>query len=545
MEPLASYMFPGPERDRLVELIVAGHKTATVSRVAEYEGQPLPQVGDREVVVDSLGQPVCVTVNVAVERLPWADITWRHAVAEGEGHRDLAEYVAAHEAFWSSYNEWPAGHSVADAVGEVVWVNFRVAEDLRGRYPLGSRRPIVQAPMAGGPATPELVAAVVDAGGLGMLAGGYQGADELRAQIEAVEAVAEGAYGINLFVPASVAQSPGQAGEGSRECEAPGGAKPSGVKPGSGMLDGRHIPVDAAVRAAAVRNYAEVLAAAGLATTHTCGVPDAVAADAWEADTVEASVRDSGAPDILDGLLSESDLVADYAAKLEVALASFAWCVSFTFGIPQAADIARVKAAGKKVVLQATSPAGIAAAVNAGADILVVQGAGAGGHRASNAHWEEDSAEYELEELITTAMAAVQQSSQAAPIPVVAAGGIARAEDVSRVRAWGADAVQIGTALLRAAEAGTSPLHRQALREWSDRQLVLTRAFSGRMARGITNRFAEEFSSIAPAAYPEVHYLTAPIKRAGDPEFMSLWAGRGVNLGIDAPAADIIDSLLG
>ncbi|WP_158256129.1 nitronate monooxygenase [Corynebacterium sp. 13CS0277] len=484
MDPLAAYMFRGADRDRLAELIVSGAKTATVSRVAEYVG-PLPKVGDREVVVDSLGRPVCLTENTAVDVLAWEDITWAQAAAEGEGHRSLGEYVAAHEAFWQTYVDAPEG---VLAVGEVVWVQFRVVADLRGRYPLGARVPVVQAPMAGGPATPALAAAVCAAGGLGMLAGGYQSADSLRQEIAALEDLTEGPYGINLFVPASRAKAPG------------GDASASQLGP-------RHGLVAAAERDAAVGEYAARLGAAGYPTA---------------------------AP--------QSEDVADYEAKLEVALASHALCVSFTFGIPPAADLARVRAAGKAVVLQAVSPEGITAALAAGADVLVVQGPAAGGHRAANAHWEEDTAATSLEELLACAAAAID--AHASRVLLIAAGGIASAADVARARAAGADMVQVGTALLRAEEAGTQPLHRRALREWADRPTATTRAFSGRMARGISNRVMEEFSAVAPAAYPELHYVTAPMKRAGDLEAMSLWAGTGFPRGVEAPAVDIIAALM-
>ncbi|WP_300681945.1 ASCH domain-containing protein [Nocardioides sp.] len=102
--PIGEYAFPGPLRDRLVGAILAGEKTSTSSLVIgwEHDGEPLPQVGDREAVVDSDGQPVCVTENVAVTVCRLADVTLEHAIAEGEGFSTVAQWRAGHEEFWHS-----------------------------------------------------------------------------------------------------------------------------------------------------------------------------------------------------------------------------------------------------------------------------------------------------------------------------------------------------------------------------------------------------------------------------------------------------------
>lgn len=113
--------------------------------------------------------------------------------------------------------------------------------------------------------------------------------------------------------------------------------------------------------------------------------------------------------------------------------------------------------------------------------------------------------------------------------------------------AAGATAAQIGTAFLLAPEAGTSPAHRDALR--SDAPTVLTRAFTGRLARGIRNRFIDEHSMGAPIAYPELHYLTSPMRRdareLGDAGLINLWAGEAYGLARARPAAEIVGRLAG
>src|SRR5205814_8756808 len=102
----------------------------------------------------------------------------------------------------------------------------------------------------------------------------------------------------------------------------------------------------------------------------------------------------------------------------------------------------------------------------------------------------------------------------ATDLPLVAAGGIATGAGISAVIAAGASAAQIGTALMLAPEAGTSAPHRAALS--GDAPTALTRAFTGRRARGIVNRFMREHDAAAPRAYPQIHYVTAPLRRTAD-----------------------------
>ncbi len=130
---------------------------------------------------------------------------------------------------------------------------------------------------------------------------------------------------------------------------------------------------------------------------------------------------------------------------------------------------------------------------------------------------------------------------------MIAAGGIATPESVAAALALGAAAVQVGTALLLAPEAGTVPAYRERLAA-ADAPTGLTRAFSGRLARGIQNRFMHEHPD-APIAYPEIHHATAPLRaaarKAGDADGFNLWAGEAYPLARAEPAADIVRWLAG
>jgi nitronate monooxygenase len=130
-------------------------------------------------------------------------------------------------------------------------------------------------------------------------------------------------------------------------------------------------------------------------------------------------------------------------------------------------------------------------------------------------------------------------------VPLVATGGIATWRSVAAVLAAGAAAAQIGTALMRCPEAGTSAPHRAALA--TSRPTGLTRAFSGRLARGIVNRMQAEHSAAAPLAYPEVHHITAPLRahgrKAGDADVINLWAGQAHELAEERPAAEVVARL--
>jgi nitronate monooxygenase len=320
--------------------------------------------------------------------------------------------------------------------------------------------PVVQAPMAGGPSTPALAAAVNRGGGLGFLAAGYLGLERLRADLEMTVGLTDGRFGVNVFVGGGEAANP-----------------------------------------ARVRAYAERLAS----EARRAGV-------------------DLGRPRFDDD---------SFDAKIELLCERPAAVVSFTFGVPPRPAIDALHAAGSEVWMTVTSPAEALEAAALGADSLIVQGVEAGGHRGV---FVDDDAQSEL-----TLLAALQLVRAATDLPLVAAGSIMTGAALGAVIVAGASAGQIGTAYLRSTEAATAEAHRAATA--SEAPTVLTRAFSGRLARGIVNRWHREHAGAAPQAYPEIHHLTSPLRahgrRVGDPDLINLWAGQAHRLAEERSAEEI------
>lgn len=226
-----------------------------------------------------------------------------------------------------------------------------------------------------------------------------------------------------------------------------------------------------------------------------------------------------------------------WGAKLAALVADPVPIVSFTFGLPAAAEISGLQASGSQVWVTVTDVAEARAAEGVGADVLVLQGVEAGGHRAS---WLDTS---EAEGLSTIAL--LRLVSGVVALPLVAAGGLIDGPSIAAALVAGATAAQLGTAFLLCDEAGTHPVHRERL--GGDTPTALTRAFTGRTARGLRNRFLDAHSAEAPAAYPQVNYATAPIRAAarerGDGDGFNLWAGQTHQLATGGPAAALVESL--
>lgn len=326
--------------------------------------------------------------------------------------------------------------------------------------------PIIVAPMAGGPTTPELAAAGANAGGLGFLAGGYLTPDVFAERITAARGLTTGPLGANLFVP-----------------------QPSAARPES------------------IHRYAQALAG--------------------ESKRYDARLGEARSDD--DGWLAKVEVVLDLEPEV----------VSFTFGLPEAEQCARFRAAGITMIATVTTLAEAELAVAHGVDAIVAQGPAAGGHRGT------------LDPVATPPTQPLTQllraTTVALDVPVIAAGGLVTAVDVADVFAFGAVAAQLGTAFLLADEAGSTPLHRAALGDPQFTETVVTRCFSGRYARGLRNRFIEEHDAEAPFGYPEIHHLTSPLRaaavRAGDPQGVNVWAGTGFQKARAGSAAEIIGSL--
>ncbi|MFC8779875.1 nitronate monooxygenase [Streptomyces nigra] len=344
--------------------------------------------------------------------------------------------------------------------------------------------PIVQAPMAGGVSVPQLAAAVSEAGGLGFLAAGYKTADGMYQEIKQLRSLTQRPFGVNLFMPQP--EHPG-ASTGSTGAA---GAAPS--------------------NAAAVDVYAHQLAGEA----------------AWY--ETELGDRDSGRDD-------------GYDAKLAVLLDNPVPVVSFHFGVPGADVLESLRRAGTFTLATATTPDEALAVERAGADAVIAQGVEAGGHQGTH----RDNPEAECAGLGVLTL--VSQIRETVTIPVVAAGGIMRGSQIAAVLAVGATAAQLGTAFLATHESGANAVHKQALTNPLFTRTELTRAFTGRPARSLVNRFLREHGPYAPAAYPEVHHLTAPLRKkaaaSGDAQGMALWAGQGHRQARELPAGRLVEVL--
>jgi nitronate monooxygenase len=225
--------------------------------------------------------------------------------------------------------------------------------------------------------------------------------------------------------------------------------------------------------------------------------------------------------------------------KIDLLLAHPVPVVTFTFGIPAPGLIADLRRAGTVVGQTVTSVGEAQQAAGAGVDLLVVQASEAGGHSGTLTPQQPPEAVPLLD--------LIGQIRHLVPMPVLAAGGLVTPEAVAAVVRAGALAAVVGTALLLADEAGTSPAYRSALAAASPGRTTITRAFSGRPARGLRNRFTDAHDGEAPFGYPAIHHLTSPLRRAasgaGDPELINLWAGTGYRHATAEPAAYILGRL--
>jgi len=326
--------------------------------------------------------------------------------------------------------------------------------------------PIVLAPLAGGPSTPALVAAVCESDALGFLAAGYLTADRLGGELHELRVSTGRPFGVNLFAP------------------------PAG-------------PADPAVYAGYVdeiRSWA-----------HARGLP-------------------VGEPRFSDD---------EFEAKLQLLLTEGVAAVSFTFGMPDEGVVRRLQDAGSEVWVTVTTPDEAAAAVARGADVLVAQGLEAGGHRGTFDD-PDPATGHRLSELLALTATAGR--------PLVAAGGIMSGAAIVDALAAGARAAQLGTAFLLCPEAGTSEAHRAVLRARTA-PTRFTRAFTGRAARGIVNAFMNDLDASAVSAYPEIHYVTQPLRQAaraaGDASMINLWAGERYAQVRQLPAGQLVEALRG
>lgn len=336
---------------------------------------------------------------------------------------------------------------------------------------LGIPRPILLAGMAGGPTTPELVAAVSRAGGLGVFGLAGMSVDAVRRDVAAAVQMAGGApVGVNVLISPAVPRP---------------GADPD--------------------RMAQV--LAPIREEMGLPHPPPRGAPPAT-----PCELVEAGL-DAGATVVATGL-GDPAVVADAA-----------------------------RAAGAPLIAMVSTVGDARRVVEAGAHVVVAQGSEAGGHR-SNFEVPEQG-----EVPLVGTMALVRQVVRDVDVPVVAAGGIMDGAGMAAALALGASGVQLGTALLVAHEAGVPAGWRSRIRDARDDETIITRALSGRPARGLPNALTRALDAPGAMGWPQQNAAAADVRRAaaagGDADHMSLWAGQAAGLaGPDRPAAQIMDEVM-
>jgi nitronate monooxygenase len=351
---------------------------------------------------------------------------------------------------------------------------------------LGVEHPIVQAPMAGGGSTPALAAAVSNAGGLGMLAGAYSTPAQITASVAETRRLTDRPFGINLFA---------------------GGAEASDAADPLPML-------------AILARYHRLL------------------------DLPPPSMPTVGTDPLAPGFdpAGAAGTSSLFDAQLDAVLAAGVPVFSFTFGIPSPAALARLKERGIAILGTATTVEEARQLEAAGVDAVVAQGSEAGAHRGTFAG--------PFEAAMVGTLALVPQAVDAVRVPVIASGGIMDGRGIVAAEALGAAGVQMGTALLTCREAGIPEAYKRAIRAARDDQTALTRAFSGRPARGIVNEFLREVGEQEEAIlpFPLQNALTRPLRNAaaarGELGLLNLWAGQAAALARDLPAADLVRQLV-
>jgi nitronate monooxygenase len=332
---------------------------------------------------------------------------------------------------------------------------------------LGIEHPIIGAPMGGGPSTPELVAAVSNAGGLGSFAASYLTPNQILEGVGRIRSLTDRPFNTNLFA---------------------GGYSAGTAQPEAMLAILR--PIHEALELPPPR------------------VPD----------------------------LPADPFPEQFEAVLEARPPVF----SFTFGIPDRDSMARLRKLGMVTLGTATTVNEARLLKDAGVDAVVAQGAEAGAHRGTFAG--------PFEAAMVPTLDLVRGIGGIAP--VIASGGIMDGRDIARMMANGASAAQLGTAFLACPESGASPAYKQAVLDAVSDTTVITRAFSGRPARGLTNEFIarleRKIEAILP--YPLQNSMTRPMRTAaalrGQAEFLSLWAGQGVSRARAMPAGDLVRTLL-
>jgi nitronate monooxygenase len=310
--------------------------------------------------------------------------------------------------------------------------------------------PIIQAPMAGGITTPQLVAAVANQGGVGSFGFAYSAPEKIHADLVAAQSLTSGPINANFFVFSSVC-----------------------------------LPSDQMQK-----NAIHALCSLGVDGVQSLTIP---------------------AEPFYPNLMGQLEPIWNTRPAI----------LSFHFGLPPEGVIEKAHALGIAVGISATSLAEALAIESASADFIVAQGIEAGGHRGQFDLQAKDEA---LSTLELTA-----QLAKHCQIPIVAAGGIMNGAHIQNALVKGAQAAQMGTAFLCCDESGTPPSYRHYLLHKQDRPTTLTKAFSGRLARGLENTFTRTMQDQTTLPFPIQNILTGPMRQwavaQNDAEYQSLWAG--------------------
>lgn len=336
-------------------------------------------------------------------------------------------------------------------------------------HALGIRFPIIQAPMAGSAATPELVAAVANVGGLGSLGAGYLSPSDIRTAILRLRELTHQPFSVNLFIPEKHHATPHEINEMSHWIE---------------------------------QSCPELNI-----NIHTATPPYAP--------------------------LFEEQMSVILEEKVPV--------FSFTFGVLDDKWIEKLKNQGVFLIGTATSLAEARLLAEHEVDAVVAQGSEAGGHRGTFIG--------KAEEALVGVKQLVKELVDAINIPIIAAGGIMDAKGIMEALQAGCAAVQMGTAFLSCKECGIHAKYKEALLNAKQDNTTLTRVFSGKMARGIKNKFIERMNTYQDSIldYPIQNALTRSMRKEadkqGNSDFMSLWAGQSLYLCKDCSVAELMKEL--
>jgi nitronate monooxygenase len=275
---------------------------------------------------------------------------------------------------------------------------------------------------------------------------------------------------------------------------------------------------------------------------HTPPAHDAARALAWRARLAPFYVEQGLDPEAPVEPSGRAPFDADFCALIEEYAPRV---VSFHFGLPEPALLARVKATGAKAIASATTVREARWLEAHGCDAVIAMGFEAGGHRGT---FLTDNLAQDMARQVGT-FALVPQIADAIRVPVIAAGAVTDARGIVAALALGASAVQMGTAYLFCPEVQLSPVYREALRTAADDETMVTNVFTGRPARGIANRLMRDVGPLSPLApeFPNAAAAVAPLRKKseieGSPDFVNLWAGQAARLARELPAGELTRTL--